>query len=357
MSERRECHVCGRGVRLTAAGKYWAHKCPAAGTFPPDAGPPPPPPDTPEIPGTTPYVRELGAAVGELARRQFEDYGETVANATPFAQPSGGGGEQMPFSQPGGNRRKVATPKPMTELGQEIAARLKEMFHGYTNRMERNQQQTMGPSEIGSPCDRRIAMSLLRFPRVNPGGDNWASFLGTCMHAGLEDMFLWADAGSGRYATELPLRFPSKFVPKGTGDLLDRTLCVFLDHKGMGTWSLNKLRTDGPSRQYRVQVHTYAYGARLAGEDVEHVAIVGWPRQGKDLSDLYVWTEPYDPAVARDALDRVDRIGADIAYKRDHLDSDAEVANSFPIAEDCRFCPFHKPGAHRSEGGVCNGRQ
>lgn len=327
MSERRECHVCGRSVSLTLAGKYRQHGgCMTSGTFPPDA---PPPPDAPEIPGATEYVRELGKA---------------AMSTTPFVQPSG-------------NRRPTQQPQEMTELGKEVAARIKETFYAYTNRMERSQQATMGPSEIGSPCDRRIAMSLMRVPPVNPGGDNWSSFVGTCVHEGLARMFLWANAGSGRYAVEMPLSFPSVHVPHGTGDLLDRTLCMFLDHKAMGRWSLDKLRSSGPSTVYRVQVHTYAYGARLAGEEVDHVAIVGWPRQGSSLDDLYVWTEPYDPAVARDALARVRRIAEQVNHQRDHVDSTAEIAATFPIDNsDCRFCPYHKPGAPDLKGGGCNGR-
>lgn len=245
----------------------------------------------------------------------------------------------------------------------EICARIKEMFHAYSNRMDRSQQSTMGPSEAGSPCDRRIAMSLLRLPPVNPGGDNWASFIGTCVHSGLEQMLVWADAGSGRYAAELKVALPSKYVPRGTSDLLDRTLLVIMDWKVMGNWSLNKLRTEGPNPTYRVQAHLYAYGARLKGEKVNDVAIVGLPREASSLEDMYVWTEPYDPAVARDALGRVDKIGAtlfpsvgEVAQVMD-LTSRLKHYTEHPIDNsDCRFCPFHMKGAARSENGVCNGR-
>jgi len=256
------------------------------------------------------------------------------------------------FDQPSraGTAKVVTQAKPMTPKGLEITHRLKEMFHGYTNRMERSQQTTLGPSEIGSPCDRRLAMSLMRMPRVNPGGDNWASFVGTCVHAGLAEMLVWADAGSGRYATELPLTFPNVFVPKGTSDALDRTLLAIWDHKAMGQWSLDKLKTDGPSPTYRVQIHTYGYGARIRGEVVSDVAIVAWPRDKGSLDDLYVWTEPYDPQVARDALTRVDRIGVQV--------TDGTDPASFPIDNsDCKYCPFYMPGAKNSEGGMCNGRQ
>ncbi|MEU9654824.1 hypothetical protein [Streptomyces chartreusis] len=243
----------------------------------------------------------------------------------------------------------------MTDHGREIAARLKETFYSYSNRLDRNQQETLGPSEIGSSCERRIAMSLLRVPPVNPGGDNWASFVGTCVHAGLAEMFLWANAGTGRYAVEVPLKFPNTYVPHGTGDLLDRVLCMFLDHKLMGRWSLDRLRTKGPSPTYRVQVHTYAYGARLKGEQVEHVAIIGWPREAGTLDDLYVWTEPYDPSVAIGALARVERI-AERVKALDSVAGPATAARQFDVADDCRFCPFYAPKDDQGERG-CNGRR
>lgn len=266
------------------------------------------------------------------------------------------------FTRPRATMKATAAPTrksviPMEGKALEIAGRLKELFHAYDNRQtsdNRSAQQTMGPSEIGSPCDRRIALSLLRTPAVNPGGDGWAAFVGTCVHAGLADMFLWGNAGSGRYQVEVPLTFSSTVVPFGTTDLIDTALLVDVDHKVMGSWSLNKLRTEGPSPTYRVQAHTYALGARRAGYDIKDVAIVGWPRERSSLDDLYVWTEPYDPDVARNAIQRVEQIS-------DSLEGDDEdklsMAYTFPIDNsDCRFCPYHLPGAARSEGGKCNGR-
>lgn len=273
-----------------------------------------------------------------------DEYAETLAT---FHQP------KPMFDQPSraGTAKVVTSAKPMTPKGLEIAHRVKEMFHGFTNRSDRSQQATMGPSEIGTPCDRRVAMSLLRLPRVNPGGDNWASFVGTYGHTGLAEMLVWADAGSGRYVTEERVEFPSRYVPKGTLDALDRMLTTVWDWKLMGQWSLDKLKIEGPSPQYRVQLHTYGYGLRIRGEVVSDVALIGMPRDKSTLDDLYVWTEPYNPQVARDALARVARIGETLA------DEDGADPLNFPINNtDCKYCPFHMPGAVRSEKGVCNGR-
>jgi hypothetical protein len=258
------------------------------------------------------------------------------------------------FNQPA--RVEPVLEIPMTDLGREIAARVKETFYAYGNRPSsdnRSAQVHLGPSEIGTPCDRRLAMSLLRIPAVNTGGDGWAAFVGTCVHAGLAEMFMWADAGSGRYSVETPLEFPSVLVPRGTGDLLDRVLCVFVDHKAMGKWSLNKLRTQGPSLTYRVQVHTYAYGAKRRGEKIRHVAIIAWPREGSTLDDLYVWTEPYDRTVAEKALKRVERIARDLPENCPPGEAALRAAQ-FDTAADCSYCPHHLSGSKDLKHG-CSG--
>ncbi len=323
------------------------------------------------IPGVDGYVSELKEADdrrADLAAQQLAAYREALGPFDPPAPPPPV--EQPPLfdkpSQAGRAPKVWSETIPMTPLGQEITHRLKEMFYAYSNRMERNQQQTLGPSEVGTPCDRRLALSLMRYAPVNPGGDNWASFVGTCVHSGLEDMFLWANAGSGRYAPEQRLTFPNKHVPYGTTDLIDRVLLIVLDHKAMGQWSLDKLKTKGPSQTYRVQAHVYGFGAALRGEVIKHVAIAGWPRDKGNLDDLYVWTEDYQPQVAREALQRVDAIGAQLKGCTEtyglHNDGcgcpDTEaIAYSLPFdASDCRFCPFYMKNA-ASKGGVCNGRE
>lgn len=414
MPDKYHCTVCEDDVGVTLAGKLRSHKdeetgvkCTGTGkvavNLPPegptscsdtqpqpansatsssasDTGGPPPetrPPITPTPTTETTELSpdELSAAQPGTWLRTVETlpgvdaYAEALAGPVAarqpfpvpeFAQPLPPPPVDAPqlFDQPTGKAPKVwAETVPMTPLGLEITHRVKEMFHGYSNRQERTQQSTLGPSEIGTPCDRRIALSLLRYPTVNPGGDNWASFVGTCGHTGMEEMSVWADAGSGRYAAEQRLTFPSKHVPKGTTDLIDRTLMYVGDWKFMGQWSLDKLKTQGPSQTYRVQAHTYAYGAVIRGEKVKHVAIIGMPRDKGNLDDMYVWTEPYNPGLARDALKRVDRLGEHIESMKEQGAPPDEVWRHLPMDNsDCRFCPHFMKGAATSEDGVCNGR-
>lgn len=234
--------------------------------------------------------------------------------------------------------------KEMTELGKEIAARFKEIFYAYQYRDgSRSAQPTVGPSEVGTPCDRRLAMSLMRVEPSHPGGEGWPAFVGTCVHAGLADMFLWAGGSSGRYLVEVPLTFESESMPRGTADLIDRTLMLMADHKVLGRWSLNQIGVKGPSPTYRTQIHLYAHGARQKGYSIDNVAIVAWPRDGGSLDQMFVWTEPFNPALVKDSLDRLDRISGQIAVDRGTL-TDLQIAQKFETADDCKFCRYHVKG-------------
>lgn len=270
-----------------------------------------------------------------------------------------------PFSQPGEIPVRLKIGESMSERGKEIAARLRETFYAYTNRNtsdNRSAQRTLGPSEVGSECDRQIAMKLLGVTPANPQ-EGWAPFVGTAVHEELARMFQWANgAQSGRYEVEMRLSFGNPLVPKGTGDLLDRVMMMFIDHKLMGRWSLDKLIQNGPSQTYRKQVHIYGYGAELAGEKVKEVAIIGWPRQESSLDKLYVHVEKYDRQIALDALKRVQDIATEVRYRSGEIasngfvsDNPLRVAATFPAGDDCKWCPFHLKGDKEMRRG-CPGK-
>lgn len=239
--------------------------------------------------------------------------------------------------------------EPMGDLAKELATKIKETFYSYSNRKSpdnRSAQTTLGPSEIGTPCDRRLAMALMGVPPVNPGGDGWAAFVGTCTHVGMADVYTFADAGTGRYAVELPVFLGMPSVPRGTTDLLDRRDGTVVDWKVMGSYSLKKFKAEGPSQTYRTQAHVYGLGAERGGEKVKNVAIVGLPRAGSSLDEMHVWTEKYDRKFAQAALDRVEEIAREVAATNTWAGLDVTAgsmrkAASFQTGDDCRYCPFH----------------
>lgn len=269
---------------------------------------------------------------------------------------------EQPFTGPDREPRPVAySERGNCEFAHDLSVEIDETFAAYQNRPtsdNRSAQVHLGPSEVGTACDRRLAMAILGRPKVNPGGDGYAAWLGTQGHRGMAEIYEYADAGSGRFAVETPLSFPSEIVPRGTGDLLHRVRKCFVDWKFMGEWSLNKLREVGPSDTYRVQLHLYAYGAKQRGEKVDYVAIVGMPRQGKSLQEKYVWAEPYDRAIAVKALDRAARIAKKLKGLPESGVNEEWVAEElakFPVAKDCTWCPYHLSGSKGLEHG-CNGR-
>ncbi len=255
---------------------------------------------------------------------------------TPFLQPP-------PYEGP-------EKPEPMDGPAAELATMIKETFYSFSNRRttdNRTAQTTLGPSEVGTPCDRRLAMELMDVPYVNAGGDGWAAWAGTQMHDGMAQIYTFANAGTGRYAIEFRVKTPSPWVPGGTSDLFDRRIHTIIDWKMMGAYSLKKFKLEGPSETYQVQGHVYGLGAEEAGEKVKQVAIVGLPRAGSSLDEMHVHVMPYDRKRALAALARVDRIAAKVQESNTWAGLDVATVNlkrarQFDTANDCRYCPFFR---------------
>jgi hypothetical protein len=281
---------------------------------------------------------------------------------SPFLQPPEWIPPVLVFLQPPAYEGP-AKGEPMGDLAKELATKIKETFYSYSNRKttdNRSAQTTLGPSEIGTPCDRRLAMALMGVPPVNPGGDGWAAFVGTCTHVGMAEVYTFADAGTGRYAVELPVFLGMPSVPRGTTDLLDRRDGTVVDWKIMGAYSLKKFKAEGPSLTYRTQAHVYGLGAERGGEKVKNVAVVGLPRAGSSLDEMHVWTEKYDRKFAQAALDRVARIAGEITASNTEAGLDIQEhsmrrARRFETGDDCRYCPFHLPKDEEMKRG-CPGK-
>lgn len=325
--------------------------------------------NSPESTSTsTPSTESAPSPSAEPSSEETSSDGPEGSRPFHLAPLLGDGSVLQPFShisQPFPVPPRIRLAEAMSDRGKEIANRLRETFYAYTNRnhsSNRSAQKTLGPSEVGSPCDRQIAMKLLSIAPVNPQ-EGWAPFVGTAVHRELAEMFQWANgAGSGRYVTEMRVRFPSTLVPYGTLDLLDRVLFMVDDHKLMGRYSLDKLIQQGPSETYRVQLQIYGLGAVLAGEKVKEVALIAWPRQESSLDKLYVHVEPFDRKVAEEALARVERLAEEVRSRsgeaRDNgfvSDQPMKVAATFPPGDDCKWCPFHLKADKGMERG-CPGK-
>jgi hypothetical protein len=169
---------------------------------------------------------------------------------------------------------------------------------------ERSLQTSLGSSEAGHQCDRRIAYKLAGVPAVNLR-DPLRSLLGVGWHAAMADLFRRVDAGSGRYLVEARVTY--RGVP-GTLDLFDRYTHTVVDWKTSRKSNVMHLRHDGPRKHQTVQVQLYAAGLAQQGEDVRYVALAFVPTDADSLQDLWLWRAPYDQAVADAAIDRVNTL-------------------------------------------------
>ncbi len=222
----------------------------------------------------------------------------------------------------------------------------------------RSKQVAIGPSEIGDPCDRRLAYRLAEVGSVNRTFDPWAAIVGTALHSWLEEAFqAWnRDHSDSPWATETPVVL-SEFV-KGRSDLYHKEWGCVIDHKGAGPDVMRKYRKDGPPTGYKVQVHCYGYGYERLGFPVKKVALAFYPRAGW-LRDLYVWSEDYDRSIAEAALNRMSRIATEL-MSADILNKGHRWEN-VPAApsNNCGFCPYYVPDRDFERGADehgCPGR-
>lgn len=234
---------------------------------------------------------------------------------------------------------------PLDGLAGEIASHVTTVIKDASVNAPRSRQRAIGPSEIGTPCVRRLAYKLMDWePKPNNETDPLASIIGTAGHAWLEETFTATGARlpDGRPRYQLERRVSADAKLSGSADLLDRLFKCVIDWKFPGTTAMTEYRKKkDPGLQYRVQAHVYGLGYANAGEDIENVAIVFLPRAGR-LDGIYVWTEPFQPAIAQAAIARRDNVINALAA----LDPEANpnAWSMFPATESyCTFCPHYLP--------------
>jgi len=208
----------------------------------------------------------------------------------------------------------------------------------------RSGQRMPGPSELGTPCTRRLGYKLLGVEPVNPRGDAWKPTVGTAVHAWLEQALqAFNDSHNcDRFYLEERVtvgQLHGKDV-RGTCDVYDRITATVVDWKVVGLAALKRYRKEQhPGTAYRAQCHLYGRGFVAAGLPVDHVGVLFLP-QNDELSSAYYWTEPYDEQVALDALAKANGV-ADLVDKVQHL-----ALPLLPTADAfCTYCPNFLPGA------------
>lgn len=252
---------------------------------------------------------------------------------------------------------EVARRDPNVELCDDLKGVLKRKWKLHP----RSQQKAIGPSEVGHPCPRKLATTLLQFPRINPEFDPLPAWLGTAGHAKWEESvehdneviikaFLnrqddepaprctWIDGEPvGRWLSERRVQIRADL--SGTCDLFDTWTGTVIDLKFPGASRMTKYKKEGPTPEYRVQAHSYGRGFRNEGIEVKRVGIWFIPRGGM-LSSSFVWSEPYDDEIVEGMLGKLDNIA--IVLDELQIEQHPERLAHVPkVAHDCMFCPFH----------------
>lgn len=202
----------------------------------------------------------------------------------------------------------------------------------------RNQQRTLGPSELGTPCDRQIALKLAGYGSSTAPEVKWAPMQGTAVHELMATVLRAENARLGRTRYLIEWRVECDDEISGTSDAYDLDTDTVIDWKLTGVTALRDAARGKVKQDYRVQAHLYGLGQENAGRTPKWVRLVFLARS-HDFDQSVEWTEPYDRAVAERALGRFYRVrGKAFAYGP----LDASIQPTPGAA--CTFCPF-KDGA------------
>lgn len=192
-------------------------------------------------------------------------------------------------------------------LGSELLDLIQQRIDAHP----RSLQAAVGPSELGTPCVRKLGHKLAGTAPVNvrPGG--WLPTIGTAVHAWLEQALQAVNDSHtyDRFYLEQRVHVGDVGGQPVTGacDCYDRVTATVIDWKIVGLDKVRAYRKNGPGEQYRAQAHLYGRGYQGAGLPVDHVAVMFLPRGG-DLAGAYYWAEPYDEQVAVDTLTRANGV-------------------------------------------------
>lgn len=243
--------------------------------------------------------------------------------------------------------------QPDLSVQESVMGMLKTMIEQEITNQPRSLQKRIGPSEIGMDCDHCLAARLAGWEKHEPSPP-WLPFIGTAVHATLEQLFtkanneIVAKGGSpaclveqrvtvGQIGSQTITGSTDLFLPDQLGAA---STGMTVDWKIVGTSTLNKVRSAAhPGRQYEVQAHLYAKGWANAGYPVSHVAVYFMPRQKLTLAEGYWWIAEYDPEIADQALARANHFQRQIdALTTISPDQVAKWISGLDRADGCWDC-------------------
>lgn len=241
-----------------------------------------------------------------------------------------------------------------TSFSEILRNQLTEIIMWQAARAPRSLQANIGPSEIGSPCDRHIGYRIAGIPEINVRQDPWAAIIGTAIHRWLQEALNDWDPDQRRFFTEIELSFGDLIT--GHCDLYDAETQTIIDWKTVGPNALKDVEAGRISVGYMIQTQLYGYLFAQQNIPVKRVSLVFVPR-ASSLNRLRVWSAVYDPTVAEAALARVYRIAREVLAKDLLKQSHMWAEVSAEGGDHCGFCPWFE--AHRlapADATGCPGR-
>lgn len=246
----------------------------------------------------------------------------------------------------------AAAPVPLngsSAWSSRYATELRQVIVEHSARAPRNTQSHLGPSELGSACDRQVAGKMAGLPSTNHVSDPWPSIVGTAVHSWLATCFEDANRRGGvlRWIAEQRVT-PHELYP-GTADLYDAVEHAVIDHKCLGRTTLARLRAHGPTRKYLVQLLLYGEGYRRLGLPVDRVVLAAYPRSEATLDTMYVWDRPHtdeDDQILQAVFVQTAIRNTYATALRDGSIGLLDVP-ACPSDEECFYCPFYRPESAR----------
>ena len=217
---------------------------------------------------------------------------------------------------------------PTDPAGEFLSNWVAELIFQHSITTARSLARTVGPSGLGTACDKELSYGAHGMPRVNFGTDPWAAIVGTAVHEWMAALFRSLDGGAGRFLVEAKASYRQV---SGTADLYDRRTRTVIDWKTTKAGKIRTIRKTAPPPNYVTQIHTYGAGLEAGGESPERVALVFLPVDGK-LTDVHAWVAPYDRSIANQAIDRYEGLRA----------APLEAAAPSP-SRLCEWCDYHQP--------------
>lgn len=198
----------------------------------------------------------------------------------------------------------------------DLPAVLRSIIEDAITNHPRSLQTALGPSELGTACDRCL-VHLLAGHKPTEHVIPWLPTVGTAVHRWLELVFhgrvFLHDEDRWLLEERVRVGEVAGAPVHGSADLFDVATGTVVDWKIVGKTTLDQVRRSGAKLTYQAQAHLYGKGFEDAGHAVNTVTVMFLPRNAVSLQHMQVWSAPYSRQAADLVLQRANALHAGIA--------------------------------------------